>query len=226
MDIAAAKSDIALAQANFERQAALMNRGFTTKADYQAAKHSVEQARARLKVAQAQVVSARSRLASGSAMPGQNPDIAKAKISKKQALLNLSRTDIRAPIAGRVAQSTRLQIGQTMVSGLPALSLVDDANSWIEANFKETDLAKMKVGQTVEIRFDAYPDLKLKGRIESIGSGTGSEFSILPAQNANGNWIKVTQRIPVRIEIVSKSPRRLIAGISTTVTVDLRSASK
>lgn len=226
VDIAAARSDIALAQANFERQSALMERGFATKADFQAATHEVEQAHAKLAVAQASVVSARSRLASGTAAPGQNPDIAMAKLSKEQALLDLSRTDVRAPVAGRVAQASRLQTGQMMVSGLPVVSLVDNENSWIEANFKETDLAKMAVGQKATIEFDAYPGVTLNGRIESIGSGTGSEFSVLPAQNANGNWVKVTQRVPVKIKILEKSPRQLIAGISAEVIVDLRSSGK
>jgi membrane fusion protein, multidrug efflux system len=223
VDIAAARSDISLAQANFERQSALMERGFTTKAEFEAARHSVEQAQAKLRVAQASVVSAKSRLSNGLAVPGQNPDVAKARVMKEQAQLNLSRTDIRAPISGRVAQSDRLQMGQMMVSGLPAVSLVDSDNSWIEANFKETDLTNMKIGQKAEIRFDAYPDLILKGSVESIGSGTGSEFSVLPAQNANGNWVKVTQRVPVRIKLLEKSPKQLIAGISADVTIDLHS---
>jgi membrane fusion protein (multidrug efflux system) len=113
-----------------------------------------------------------------------------------------------------------------MVSGLPALSIVDDKNSWVEANFKETDLARMKVGQKAIISFDAYPELELDGEVESIGAGTGSEFSVLPAQNANANWVKVTQRVPVRIRILDKPPRQLIAGISAEVTVDLRNGNE
>ncbi|MEH6757284.1 MAG: HlyD family secretion protein [Parasphingorhabdus sp.] len=226
VDIAAAKSDIALALASYQRQETLMDRGFTTKADFDAARHEVEQARAKLQVAKAHVVSAKSRLASGIAVPGLNPDVAKAKVAKEQALLNLSRTNIRAPISGRIAQSSRLQTGQMMVSGLPAVSLVDNKNSWVEANFKETDLAKMVVGQKAEIHFDAYPTLVLKGRVESIGAGTGSQFSVLPAQNANGNWVKVTQRVPVRIKITDQSPKQLIAGISADVTVNVQSKSK
>ncbi len=223
VDIAVAKKDIAFALASYNRQAALMDRGFTTRARLEVAQHDVDRARARLKTAEASVIAAKSRLSSGSPSSRENPDVANAKLDKDQALLNLNRTRIIAPTAGRISQSSRLQTGQMMVSGLPAVSIVDHENSWVEANFKETDLAKMKVGQTAEIRFDAYPDLKLKGRVESIGSGTNSEFSILPAQNANGNWVKVTQRVPVRIKILSKSPRRLIAGISTIVAVDLRS---
>ena len=99
------------------------------------------------------------------------------------------------------------------------LTLVEDGSSYVEANFKETDLADMRVGQPAEVEFDAYPGLTLKGHVESIGAGTGSEFSVIPAQNATGNWVKVTQRVPVRIAIDEKSPRPLIAGLSSEVTV-------
>jgi len=148
-----------------------------------------------------------------------NPQIAGARARRAEAELALRRTEIRAPIAGRVAQSDRLQLGQQAVTSLPMLTIVADATSYVEANFKETDLAEMRVGQPAEVRFDAYPDLALKGHVASIGAGTGSEFSVLPAQNATGNWVKVTQRVPVRIAIDEKSPRELIAGLSTDVTV-------
>jgi membrane fusion protein, multidrug efflux system len=123
-------------------------------------------------------------------------------------------------VAGVVSQADRLQIGQMMTQGLPAVSIVVSDRSWVEANFKETDLKNMHVGQPAELSLDAYPDMTLKGHIASIGAGTGSEFSVLPAQNANGNWVKVTQRIPVRIAIDSKTSRPLIAGLSTHVRVD------
>jgi membrane fusion protein (multidrug efflux system) len=142
-------------------------------------------------------------------------------VQKRRALYELSKAEVYAPIAGVVSQSDRLQVGQMMTQSLPALSIVANNNSWIEANFKETDLAKMRIGQPVEIWFDAYPDMALKGRVVSIGAGTGSEFSVLPAQNANGNWVKVTQRVPVRIAIDGKPKRRLIAGLSTHVRIDI-----
>lgn len=226
VDIKVARQDIAFALSNYQRQAALMDKGFTTRARLDAAQHEVDLARAKLKSAQSDVVAAKARLSTGSAAPGENPDIADAKVARDQALLDLERTRVVAPVAGRIAQSTRLQVGQMMVSGLPVVSIVNDRNSWIEANFKETDLAKMKVGQKAKITFDAYPDLELNGRVDSIGAGTGSEFSVLPAQNANGNWVKVTQRVPVRIRILDSSPRQLIAGISAEVTVDLRNGNE
>ncbi|MXO50283.1 HlyD family efflux transporter periplasmic adaptor subunit [Erythrobacter gaetbuli] len=218
-DISAAREDIAFAQANFDRQDALFQRGFLTKADHDAAQHRLNQAREALRQAQARQQAARAKLATGAAVPGENPQVAAGKAQRAVAELALRRTEVRAPSAGRVAQAERLQLGQQVVQGLPVLTLVEDGSSYVEANFKETDLADMQVGQPAEVHFDAYPGLVLKGHVESIGAGTGSEFSVIPAQNATGNWVKVTQRVPVRIAIDEKSPRPLIAGLSTEVTV-------
>jgi membrane fusion protein (multidrug efflux system) len=218
-DIAAAREDIAFAEANFRRKDELFKRGFLTKAEHDAAQHAVAQARESLREAEAKAQAARAKLATGAAVPGENPQVATGKAQRAVAELQLDRTVIRAPSAGRIAQADRLQLGQQVVQGLPVLTLVSDGTSYVEANFKETDLDDMKVGQPAEIRFDAYPDLVLKGHVETIGAGTGSEFSVIPAQNATGNWVKVTQRVPVKIAIDSKSPRRLIAGLSTEVTV-------
>jgi membrane fusion protein (multidrug efflux system) len=218
-DIDAARDGIASAQEDFARQKALMDRGFTTRARFEQAQHSVEQARASYQRALADAAEARSKLGSGSAVPGVNPAIAAARAQREKALLDLSRTERRAPMDGIVSQADRLQVGQMMMSGLPAVTIVRPRGSWVEANFKETDLNKMRVGQVAELTFDAYPGLKLKGHVASIGAGTGSESAILPAQNANGNWVKVTQRVPVRIAIDESSPRQLIAGLSAHVTV-------
>ncbi|SNT27226.1 HlyD family secretion protein [Sphingopyxis indica] len=217
VDIKAAEEDIAFAQSRFERQAALMAKGFTTKADYDAAKHAVEQARARLGQARADAAEARARLATGGS--GTNPEVEAARVQRAQAEVNLGRTEVRAPSGGRVAESDRLQIGQMMVAGLPAVTLVDTEHPRVEANFKETDLADMCVGQPAEMTFDAYPGLKVRGHVETIGAGTGSEFSVLPAQNATGNWVKVTQRVPVRIAFDEVPSRAMIAGLSTDVKV-------
>jgi membrane fusion protein, multidrug efflux system len=145
------------------------------------------------------------------------------RLSLAKALLDLSRTEVRSPLSGIISQADRLQVGQMMVSGLPAVSVVGIDQTWIEANFKETDLTNMRVGQRATIKFDAYPDLKLTGRVASIGAGTGSEFS---AQNANGNWVKVTQRVPVRVAIEGKSSRAMIAGLSAYVRIDTDSDQK
>lgn len=218
-DIQAAHDRIQQSQEDYDRQAALMKQGFTTRANYQAAEHALEQARAQLQNAQAAAAEARAKLATGSAVPGENPAIAAARVQLAKAQLDLERTAVRAPISGIVSQTKSLQVGQQMITGLPAVTIVSDKPAWVEANYKETDLDRMRVGQCAIVSFDAYPHLRLKGHVESIGAGTGSEFSVLPAQNANGNWVKVTQRVPVRIAIDGKSPREMIAGLSADVKV-------
>jgi membrane fusion protein (multidrug efflux system) len=166
---------------------------------------------------------ARAALATGAEVPGVNPQVAAAQAQRASAELNLQRTVVRAPISGRASQTERVQVGQMAVQGLPLVSIVASEKSWITANFKETDLNKMCPGQPADIRLDAYPDLKLTGHVTSIGGGTGSQFSILPAQNANGNWVKVTQRVPVRIDMDGTPARTMIAGLSAKITVQFGS---
>ena len=220
IDIDSAREDVAFYEKEYQRQSTLMQAGFTTRARLQAAEHALSNARSRVASAQAGATKARAALATGSAAPGINPAIKAGQAQRDQAMLNLSRTEVRAPVAGIVSQADRLQPGQMMVQGLPGVTIVASNKSWIEANFKETDLAHMRVGQPAEITFDAYPDLKVRGKVSSIGAGTGSEFSVLPAQNANGNWVKVTQRVPVRISITDKPKRAMIAGLSAHVRID------
>jgi membrane fusion protein (multidrug efflux system) len=218
-DVSAAREQIAFARSNLSRQEELWKRGFTTKAAYEAAQHQVAIGQEALRLADAKSQEAAAKLAAGAQVPGVYPQVAAAKAQRRMVELNLSRTEVRAPASGIVGQADRLQVGGDMITGLPALTLMVDGSSYIEANFKETDLAQMRPGQRAEIKFDAYPGLKLTARVVSIGAGTGSEFSVLPAQNATGNWVKVTQRVPVRIALDEPTPRQLIAGMSVTVTV-------
>ena len=220
VDIESAREDVAFYEKEYQRQSSLMQDGFTTRARLQAAEHALSDARSRVAAALANAIKARAALATGSAAPGVNPAIKAGEVQREQAMLNLSRTEVRAPVSGVVSQADRLQPGQMMVQGLPGVTIVASNKSWVEANFKETDLAKMRVGQPAEITFDAYPNLKVRGKVSSIGAGTGSEFSVLPAQNANGNWVKVTQRVPVRISITDKPKRAMIAGFSAHVRID------
>jgi len=223
VDIDSARETVDFFSKEYERQSKLMQTGFTTKARLQEAEHALAEARSRLSTAQADAQKAQSQLATGAAAPGVNPQVLAAQVQKRKAILELSRTEVRAPETGIVSQADRLQVGQMMVTGLPAVTIVSTTGTWIEANFKETDLNNMRVGQAATLTFDAFPKLKIKGRVASIGAGTGSEFSVLPAQNANGNWVKVTQRVPVRIVIDSKPSRPLIAGLSTHVRIDTAS---
>ncbi|CAN5411711.1 HlyD family secretion protein [soil metagenome] len=221
-DVSSANADISLAQATYDRQAALMKRGFTTRASFDAAAHEVAAAKARLATAQASAAKARSQLGSGTGTSGIPAAIQAAMAERDKAALALARTVVRAPKDGVISQTSRLQIGTITPSGVPALSLVVSQAAWVEANFKETDLNHMVVGQPAEITFDAYSGLKLCGHIASIGAGTGSQFSVLPAQNASGNWVKVTQRVPVRVAIDCKTSRPMIAGLSADVTIDTK----
>ena len=218
-DLAGARDDLALAQSNYARAKALMDRGFNTRANMDAAQHAVASARDRLTAIQAEVEKARAQLAHGAQVPGVDPAVAAARATRNKASLDMRRTVVVAPADGVVTQVSRLQIGQMVFPGVPMLSIVRDGGMRVEANFKETDLNHMRPGQKAVVRLDAYPGLKLQGHVDSIGAGTGSEFSVLPAQNATGNWVKVIQRVPVRIAIDSKSDRPLIAGLSADVTV-------
>jgi membrane fusion protein (multidrug efflux system) len=218
-DIQSARAELTLAEATYQRQNALMKRGFTTRASFDAAVQDVAAARAKIATGEAAAARARQQVGSGGGT-GQPAAIQVALAKREQAALNLARTTVRAPKDGVVSQTSRLQVGNITPSGVPALSLVVSNQTWVEANFKETDLNHMRIGQPAEMEFDAYPGLKVRGHVQSIGAGTGSEFSVLPAQNANGNWVKVTQRVPVRIAIDGTPPRAMIAGLSTDVKID------
>jgi len=220
VDIKGAAEDVDFYEDQYRRQAELMQRGFTTRARLEEAEHDLSDARSKLAAAQADRQKARAALATAPVAPGVNPAILAALAQRKKAVLDLRRTTVRAPADGKVSQTGSLQVGQMTFTGMPALTLVLSDRSWVEANFKETELAEMHVGQPAVLSFDAYPGLELKGHVASIGAGTGSEFSVLPAQNASGNWVKVTQRVPVRIAIDDRSARPLIAGLSTHVRID------
>jgi membrane fusion protein (multidrug efflux system) len=215
-------ADITGAQANLEikrnalgRQSALLKKGFTTRADYEDALNEV-------RTAETELADARARAANASAAiaPGQQPSIAQAQAAVDKAKLDLERTVVRAPMDGETANADRLQIGTQIISGVGAVSVVHSDSAWIEANFKEKQLMDMRPGQPVTVKIDAYPGDIFKAHVQSIGAGTGSEFSILPAQNANGNWVKVTQRVPVRIAFDGHPSKPMIAGLSAVVTVD------
>ncbi|MBT2187762.1 HlyD family secretion protein [Sphingobium nicotianae] len=222
VDIQGARENLYYAQEDLKRQQALMKDGFTTRERLQQSQQAVDNARTKINTAEADAAKARAAAATGQQVPGVNPQVAAAFAQRDQAALNLRRTTVRAPVSGRISQADRLQIGQMAIEGLPMVSIVASDRTWITANFKETDLDRMRPGQVATIKLDAYPGDPIKGHVEGIGAGTGSEFSVLPAQNANGNWVKVTQRVPVRIAIDGKPDRAMIAGLSAHVVVDIQ----
>ncbi|MBA3667510.1 MAG: HlyD family secretion protein [Sphingomonas sp.] len=216
-DIRGEQANLDIARRALARQSALLAKGFTTRTRYDDALSEVSKAANDLADARARANNASAAIAPG----GNQPAIAAALAAVRKAQLDLDHTAIHAPSSGVVAKSDRLLVGQTAITGVAMLSIVGDKPAWVEANYKEGDLARMAVGQAAEIKFDAYPGLKVTGHVASIGAGTGSEFSVLPAQNANGNWVKVTQRVPVRISLDARPPREMIAGLSAKVDIRL-----
>ncbi|HTI30848.1 MAG TPA: HlyD family secretion protein [Sphingomonas sp.] len=226
-DVAANHAATDLARENLSRQASLLKRGFTTRAAYDAAQAAFIKAREDEAASGANIMAARAQAQAANAMLGtgggsEPPAVAAARAQLERARLDLARTEVRAPMAGRITQTDRLEPGNLAPQQLPIISIVADRGYWIEANFKETQLAKIRPGQSAEVEIDAVPGRKFAAHVTSIGAGTGSQFSLLPAQNATGNWVKVTQRVPVRLVLDEKPDRPLVAGWSANVTVRVK----
>lgn len=213
-DIVGEQANLAIKKNALARQQALLKQGFTTRSDYEDALNEVKTAEQDLADARARAANAHAAVA-----PGEQPQIAQAQAAVDKARLDLSRTEVRAPMDGTIENADNLQVGQMAVTGLGMVSLVHSQSAWVEANFKEKDVGRMVPGQKAKIEVDAYPGQTFDAHVQSVGAGTGSEFSLLPAQNANGNWVKVTQRVPVRIVFDGHPSKPMIAGLSVTSTV-------
>ena len=212
---------LAQAQGNLNRRVQLVKDGAIDKESFQHAKEAVELAKANLTTSQNQLEANQALLLDGSL--SEQPQIQGAVSNLKQAWLNLERTKIRSPIKGYVARRNA-QVGQAVSVGGALMAVVTTDQMWLDANFKETQLTHMRIGQPAEIHFDLYgKDKTFNGKVVGIEMGTGSAFSLLPAQNATGNWIKVVQRVPVRIQLdpqqLAENPLRI--GLSATVKVNV-----
>jgi membrane fusion protein (multidrug efflux system) len=149
------------------------------------------------------------------------PEYAQAKAALDNAQRDLDHTTLRAPIAGTATQVDNIQLGRFVAAGGPILSVIDDQAPWVDANPKETDITYLRVGQKVSLDVDSFPDHTFKGTVIAVSPGTGAQFSILPAQNATGNWVKVVQRVPVRIAFDKDEDLRLLrSGMSVNVEID------
>lgn len=190
----------------------------TLAADNRVARSQVAKTQADLQAQRQQVASLEAELKRLDAL------ILPAQADLEQADLNLSRTQIKAPISGMVGQRSARE-GQVVQSGAYLLSLVPDQDIWIQANFKETQIGRMHPGQKAELLFDSYPDTPIEGRIDSLFAASGAQFSLLPPDNATGNFTKVVQRIPVKLTFAADNPLRglIRPGMSVEVSVDLRS---
>ena len=212
---------LAQAQGNLNRRVQLVKDGAIDKESFQHAKEAVELAKANLITSQNQLEANQALLLDGPL--SEQPQIQSAVSNLKQAWLNLERTKIRSPIKGYVARRNA-QVGQAVSVGGALMAVVTTDQMWLDANFKETQLTHMRIGQPVKIHFDLYGKDKIfDGKVVGIEMGTGSAFSLLPTQNATGNWIKVVQRVPVRIQLdpqqLAENPLRI--GLSATVKVNV-----
>jgi membrane fusion protein (multidrug efflux system) len=152
----------------------------------------------------------------------QFPPYAQAKAALALAQRNLDHTVMRAPMAGIATQVDQIQLGRFAMAGAPVFSIIDVANPWVDANPKESDFTYVAVGQPVTLDVDAFPNHVFKGTVGSLSPGTGAQFAILPPQNATGNFVKVVQRVPVRIYFDKNDPfvQKLKAGMSVYATID------
>jgi membrane fusion protein (multidrug efflux system) len=215
-----ARTNVAYAERELARQQALSERKLASDTEVDRARHDFDVAKLQVPIVEQQLAQLRAQL--GGEVVGQLHQHAAyltARATRESAELDLERATVRAPFDG-VASNVPM-IGQYVAPGGPVMSIVADQNVWIEANYKETDLTHVIVGQPVGIHVDTYPDRTWQGEVQSIGQATGAEFSVIPAQNATGNWVKVAQRIPVRITVhAADADPMLRAGMSAEVEID------
>lgn len=205
-----------------DRQSELTKKGVGTNAALDSARRDLIKANEELSAAKEQVAGALAALGGKPDIETDtHPTVLAALALRDKAQFDLSQTTLKAAGDGVVYQAASIKPGQFVTVGTPLFALVETGDTWVDANFKETQLTRMKVGQEAEITLDTFPDRPLKAVVDSIGAGTGAEFSVLPAQNATGNWVKVTQRIPVRLKVeASDAELMLRSGMSATVSVD------
>jgi membrane fusion protein (multidrug efflux system) len=227
-DIAKAQSDIARAQDDLKRRQALTGNGAVSKEELNHSETALSNAKSALAAAQAGVASAREQLTSNQSLTEgtsveQHPNVLAAAAKVRESWLAVQRVALPAPVDGYVAKRT-VQLGQRVAAGTPMMSIVPLNQLWVDANFKEVQLRNIRIGQPVKLTADLYgKKVEYDGKVAGLGVGTGAAFALLPAQNATGNWIKVVQRVPVRIaldaEQLKASPLRV--GLSMDAEVDV-----
>lgn len=217
-----ADGQVAFLDTELARQTDLSKKGVATQSALDAARRNLEQAKDQSLAANASLAGARAALGGNPDIEtNQHPAVMTAQATRDKAALDLAQTQVVAPADGIISQASSFKAGQFVSVGAPLFSLVETDDVWVEANFKETQLTHMKLGQEAEVVLDTYPGHVFKAKIDTIGAGTGAEFSLLPAQNATGNWVKVTQRIPVRLDLENDDPSLILrTGMSAVVTVD------
>ena len=224
-DVAAARADVARERAALDNDDQQLRRAEDLVARRFLSRQSADDALARVRTERAALAAAQARLEHAQAKAhggvADSPDVRSARAALEQAKLDLSHTRVAAPADGWVSNMT-LTAGTTVAAGNPVFALVRDRSFWVDANFKETELHGIHPGEKVDIAVDMYPKRAFHGVVQSLSQGTGTAFSLLPPQNATGNWVKVTQRVPVKVAIGDYDPAYpLRIGATATVTVHL-----
>ncbi|TAK47425.1 MAG: HlyD family secretion protein [Xanthobacteraceae bacterium] len=217
-----AHQGIELKQRDVERKATLVRGNVGSQLDLDTTTTNLVVARTQLELLEQQLASARNQLQGDPDLPlAQFPPYAQADAALGEAQRNLAHTTLRAPISGTATQVDNIQLGRFVAAGTPVFSIIDDQHPWVDANPKETDLTYVQVGQKVTMEVDAFPSHTFLGTVTSLSPGTGAQFAILPPQNASGNWIKVVQRVPLRITFdADEQTGKLKAGMSVTISID------
>jgi len=218
-----AQQGVDLKRRDVDRKTSLAKSNFGSQLDLDNSANALVTASAQLEFLKQQMSSSKTQLLGNPDLPiEQFPPYAQAKAALDQAVRNLDHTVMRAPMAGIATQVDQIQLGRFVAVGTPVFSIIDTAKPWVDANLKESDFTYIGVGQPVSIDVDAFPDHLFKGTIGSLSPGTGAQFAILPPQNATGNFVKVVQRVPVRIYFDSDDSyvQKLKAGMSAYTTID------
>jgi membrane fusion protein, multidrug efflux system len=217
-----ARETVDLKQRDVDRKNTLLANRSGSQVDMDNALNAIVTAKTQLEMLEQQEQGIRNQLLGNPDLPIEKyPAYAQADAALAQAKRDLDHTVLRAPIAGMATQVASIQLGRYVAAGTPVFSLIDDTRPWVDANPKETDITHLRVGQPVSISVDTFPGRSFRGTVAAVSPGTGAQFAILPPQNASGNWVKVVQRVPVRIEFAStEDVRDLRAGMSVTVDID------
>jgi membrane fusion protein, multidrug efflux system len=217
-----AKKNVELKKRDVDRKRALVNSQAGSRADVDTAEAGMVTAELQAQFTRQQRDSTLNQLLGNANLPlAEFPEYAQAKAALDDAKRNLDHTVVRAPMSGTATQVDNIQLGRFVPAGTPVLSVIDDQAPWVDANPKETDITYLRIGQKATLDVDSFPDHTFKGHVIAVSPGTGAQFSILPPQNATGNWVKVVQRVPVRIAFDKDEDTHLLrAGMSVNVEID------
>jgi membrane fusion protein (multidrug efflux system) len=221
---ALAQKNVAIKERDVERKTALAGKGSGTQSDLDEALAGLVTAQLQAQYSVQQRSDTLNQLLGDRNLPIERfPAYIQAKAALDQAQRDLDHTLLRAPISGIATQVDAIQLGRFVTAGTPVFAMMDDTVPWVDANPKETDITYLRAGQQVELEVDSFPNRTFHGTVASVSPGTGAQFSILPAQNASGNWVKVVQRVPVRIVFdPDEDVSRLRAGMSVNVSIDTK----